>query len=273
MKKFLLAATIALCLMSAGCFQAKYDLIITDDGAVVRNWKMLGTAPFSRQIEQMKANNERLFPNLKLKPIAEGDMLGYAFSLEYPDLESFAKSYSELYNAHAGKSTGVSRREGWFFDAYAFDFYCTVTRENLPPEVDHVTQAALTSLVYELTVQLPYAADFHDADEVSADGKVLTWKLAPLLIKGGERNLRAQFKIWHREKIFLTAAIGVLMLAGTIFFGVKARREESVSVADDFRFKRNVFGWLFISLALVAAYVLLTPIVFTEADIISAVVP
>lgn len=271
MKKFFLAALILFAVTCAGCMQSKFDLIVTSDGAVVRNWKIIGTAPFSRQIEDWKVNNERRVPNVKVKPVSEGDMLGYEFSADYPDVESFAQSFSEMYAAHAGKNRGISKRAGWFFDEYDFDFYCAVPRGSLPPEADYLTQATLNRIVYELKIQLPYAAESHDADNISADGKILQWNLAPFLIKGGERHMNARFKIWHRDKIIFTAAIELLLLAATIFFFWKSRTEDFETVGKDLRFKRNVFAALSVALALVAAYMILAPVTFTDADIISAV--
>lgn len=273
MKKILLAAMILFCMTCAGCLQSNFDLIITDDGAVVRNWKIIGSAAFSRQIEEWKENNVRLIPNLKVRPVSEGDMLGYEFTANYPDIESFAKSPGEIYAAHEGKNKGVSQRKGWFFDEYDFDFYCNVPRENLPPETDYLTQAAFQNIIYDVKIQLPYAAEIHDADEISADKKILRWNLAPLLIKGGERHMNARFKIWHEEKIALTAAMELIFIAATIFFLIKARSEESLDLGKDFRFKRNVFAGLSVALIIVAAYIILAPVTFTEADIISVAAP
>ena len=272
MKK-LLAAIIFVCMTCAGCFQAKFDLIITDEGAVVRNWKIIGTAPFRRYIEDVKAKNEKLFPNLKITTVAEGDMLGYAFSLDYPDIESFAKSSSEMYGAHVGKNKGVSQHKGWFFDEYDFDFCFVNPPANIPPEAEYMTQAAFNSVIHDLTIQLPYSAEKHDADKSDVSNKFLTWNLAPVLIHGGEKHMNARFKIWHRDKIALTAAIELLLLVATIFFFIKARAEESESLVKDLRFKRNVFAGLFVALAAMSAYLLLASVNFTDAGIISAVAP
>ena len=81
--------------------------------------------------------------------------------------------------------------------------------------------------------------------------------------------MQARFKIWHKDKIALTVAAELLLLAATIFFLVKARAETSETSTKDLRFKRNVFGGLFIALGIISAYLLFAPVVFTEADIIS----
>ena len=257
MKKILLAALMLICVTCAGCFKGNFDLIITDDGAVVRTWQLMGTAPFKRKIDEAKINNEKLFPNLRVKPIVEGDMLGYEFALDYPDIETFAQSSSEMYGVHGGKNKGISQRKGWFFDEYEFDFYVEYSHANLPPEADYLTQSAFNSVVYDVSIQLPYSADSHNADSSDVTNKFLRWNLAPVLIHGGERFMNVRFKIWHKEQIAFTAAIELLLLAATIFFFSKARAEESESLAKDLRSKRNVFAGLFVALAIISAYMLL----------------
>lgn len=269
MRNFLIVALSLVCLTCAGCFEAKFDLTITEDGAVVRHWKLLGTAPFARQIEEAKAKNEQHFPNVTVKPVAEGDMLGYDFTLRYNDIESFALTSSEIYAAHPGKNNGVSRHEGWFFDEYDFDFYVEYSRADLPPEAEFITQSAFNDVAYDVTIRLPYRAEAHNADSVDAAQKVLTWNLAPVLIHGGERHMNARFKLWHKDKLALTIAVELLLAAAAIFFFRKARAEESANVAKDLRFKRNVFAGLSVALALVAAYLLTAPVNFTASDIIS----
>ena len=80
------------------------------------------------------------------------------------------------------------------------------------------------------------------------------------MIHGGEKFLQASFKIRHKEKIALTAAFELLLLAATIFFLSKARKEESESLAKDFRLKRNIFAGLFLALTIASAYLLLAPV-------------
>ena len=273
MKKILLAAIILLCMTSTGCFQEKFNLIITDDGAVVRNWRTIGTAPFSQQIETWKTNNEKLLPDLKVNPISEGDMFGYEFTISYPDIESFVRSPSEIFSAHAGKNKGVSRHKSWFFDEYEFDFYSKNDPITFSPEASaYMAQASLNNVIYEVTIQLPYSAESHNADKIEDGGKFLKWNLAPILIRGGEKSMQTRFKIWHKDKVALTAAIEILLLAATIFFFIKACAEESLDLSKDFLFKRNVFAGLFISLVVISAYLLLSPVNFTDADIISVAV-
>ncbi len=272
MKKIFIAMLILSCIICAGCFQANFDLTITEEGAVYRTWRIMGTAPFSQQIANLKAKNEKLFPNIQVKNLVEGDMLGYEFKLAYPDIESFAQSASEFYGATDGKNKGISRRAGWFFDEYEFDFYSAYPPANIPLGAT-MNQAMFSEVIYDSVINLPYPAEATNADEVSDGGKLLKWNLVPLVIHGGERSMQVRFKIWHREHAALTAAAELFLLTATIFFLIKARSEELEKAAADLRFKRNVFALLFLAVILISAYMLATPVVFTDADIISATIP
>ena len=84
--------------------------------------------------------------------------------------------------------------------------------------------------------------------------------------------MQTRFKIWHKDKIAVTAIVELIFLAATIFFFRKARAEESESIGKDLQFKRNVFAGLVVALAIISAYMLLAPVKFTDADIISIAV-
>ena len=269
MRKIFVLVLIFFCAICAGCFQAKFDLIITDDGEVFSRKKFVGNALVIRQIEEWKDRLEKSRPDMKAQVVVEGDLRGYEFAADYPDIETFAKSSGDLYRANGGKNRGVSQRKGWFFDEYDFDFCFSTPPGSLPPEAEFLTQEAFNGVEFDLSIQLPYAAEKTNADKIDGDGKFLKWNLAPVLIHGGEKFMQARFKIWHKDKIALTAAVELLLLAATIFFFRKARAEESESLAKDFRLKRNVFAGLTVALAIISAYMILAPVTFTAADIIS----
>lgn len=269
MKKILLTAIIFLCSTCAGCFQANFDMIITRDGAVIQHSKFIGNALVIRQIEEWKANNEKLNPDVKANALIEGDLRGYEFTNNYPDLESFAKSAGDLHKANVGKNKGISQRKGWFFDTYDFDFYWTIPPTSIPPEAEFITQKAFNGVEFDFSIQLPYAAESHNADKVESDGRFLKWNLSPVLIYGGEKFMQARFKIWHWDKVTLTAIIELMLLTATIFFFIKARSEDLDNVGKDLRFKRNVFAGLFVVLLIISTYLIFTPVTFTETDIIS----
>lgn len=270
MRKFFILVLSLICVTCAGCFQIKSDIVIKSDGSIIRYSKFIGNAMVIRQIEEWKDEQEKIHPDVKAQLVVEGDLRGYEFKLEYPDIETFAKSANGLYRANVGKNRGVSQRKGWFFDEYDFDFCFEIPPASLPPEAEFMTQAAFNDVEFDVTIQLPYSAEKNNADKIADDGKFLKWNLAPVLIHGGEKFVQTRFKIWHKDKIALTAVVELLLLAATIFFFIKARSEESESLGKDFRLKRNVFAGLTFALAIISAYMILAPVSFTAADIISA---
>ena len=260
MKKFLLTAIVLLCVTCAGCFQGNSTLVITDDGKVFLRNKFIGVPLLAEQIESFKENFARN-PNAEISPVAENNMSGFEVRVNYPSVESFAAEKFSLFAAHDGKCAGIRQRKGWFFDAYNFDLISSGEQSFSPSEAAAI-QSMLSQITFDLTIELPYAAESHNADKFDAAQKVLTWNLAPSLLSGTDKHMRAEFKLWHRDKIFLTTLVEVLLLAATIFFTVKTRAEESDSLKTDLKFKRNVFAGLFVALLIISSYMLLTPVTF-----------
>ena len=269
MKKILLAAMILFSVMCSGCLEGGSNLIITDDGEVYMRNRLIGVPLIAEHVESFRKSFEQR-EDAEISPVAENNMSGYEVRVHYPDIETFAAEGNPLYVTRKDQCKGIQRRKSWFFDTYNFDLMTTGERKFSPSEAAAV-QSMLSQVSFNLVIELPYAADKHNADKVDADNKILTWQLAPVIIGSiADKHMRVQFKIWHRDKIALTILVGVMLIAATIFFHVKACAEESESVGKDLKFKRNVFAGIFIALILVAAYLLNAPVTFTDADIISA---
>lgn len=271
MKK-LLVAMIFICMTCAGCLDGGSHLIITDDGAVYMRNKLIGVPLIAEHIESFRKSFENR-SDAEISPVVENNMSGYEVRVNYPNLETFAAEGNPLYTTRNGKCKGIQKRGSWFFDTYNFDLISSGERKFSPGEAATV-QSMLSQVTFDLVIELPYSADNHNADKTDAANKVLTWHLAPVIIGSiADKHMHVQFKLWHKDKIALTAAVELLLLAAMIFFSIKARVEESENLSKDLRFKRNVFAGLFFALAAISAYMLLAPVNFTDADIISAVVP
>lgn len=260
MKKILLAALILLCATCAGCLQGNSNLIITDDGRVFMRNKLIGAPLIAEAVESFRETFEDN-PNAEISPVAENNMSGYEVRVNYPNIEAFAAAGNPLYSAHEGKCKGIQQHKTWFFDAYNFDLISSGEKTFSPSEAAAV-QSMLSQVSFDLVIELPHSAESHNADKFDAANKILTWHLAPVMISGGEKHIRVEFKLWHRGKIFLTALIELLLLAGGIFFHVKSRAEEIESLSASLTKKRNVFAGLFVALAAISAYMLLAPVNF-----------
>ena len=272
MKKILLAAMILLCTTCAGCLEGGSHIVITNEGEVYMKNRLIGVPLIAEHVESFRKSFESN-PAAEISPVAENNMSGYEVRVHYPSIENFAAQGNPLYMTHDGKCKGIQLKRGWFFDAYNFDLIST-NEKKLSPGESAAVQSMLSQVTFDLVIELPYSADNHNADKVDASKKILTWQLAPVIIGSVvDKHMRVQFKLWHRDKIFLTAAVELLLIAATIFFFVKARKEESDSLIKDLRFKRNVFAGLFVALIIISAYMIFTPINFTDAEIISASMP
>ena len=259
MRRILIALLLMSCVICAGCFEVKFGLTITESGAVIQQSKFTATAALARQIEAWKNQVEMNNPNVKAKAVEKGDLRGYKFVETYPDIETFTKYAGDLYAAHVDKNEGISRHKGWFFDQYDFDLYWKSSSAQTTFDAT-VNQALLSQAVFDVEINLPYAIETTNADEISVDGKYLKWHLAHVAINGGEKYMNARFKIWHKDKIALTAVAEIILLAATIFFFIKARSETLEKAAKDLRFKRNVFAALFLVLGITSLYLILKSI-------------
>ena len=234
MRKIFLLTLIFLCVTCAGCFQGNTNLIITDDGKVFLRNKFIGVPLVAEQIESFK-NNFAQNPNAEILPVVENNMSGYEIRVNYSSVESFASEKFSLFAAHKDKCAGIQQRTGWFFDAYKFDLLSTGEQALSPGEAAAV-QSVLSQVSFDLTIELPHAAENHNADRFDAAQKNLTWNLAASLLSGQDKHMRAEFKLWHRGKIFLTALVELLLLAAGIFFHVKRKSAASDGIAAGLTF-------------------------------------
>ena len=257
-RKIFIVALSLICVISAGCFEGGSHLIITDDGEVFMRNKLIGNPIVANQIENFKESFANK-PNVEISPVAENNMSGYEIRLHYPDMKSFKAENFSLYSAKKGKCRGIQQKNGWFFDAYNFDLIFSGERK-LSPSESAAIQSMLSQVTFDLVIELPYSADKNNADKSDVSNKMLTWNLAAALIGGSEKPIRFQFKIWHRDKIFLTVLVEILLIAAGIFFHVKKNSEEDEKFLQSMIFKRNVFAGLSIALAIISAYMILAPV-------------
>ncbi|MCR5833232.1 MAG: hypothetical protein K6G55_01050 [Selenomonadaceae bacterium] len=269
MKKFLVTLTAFICLISSGCFQGSSNLTINDDGTVFLKNRFLGVPFIAEQMEQLKKNFEDK-SNAEISPVSENNLSGYEVTMNYPDVKSFAADGISLYSTHEGKCKGIRMKDNWFFDVYNFDLLFSNASQFSPTEAAAV-QSILSQVAFDMTIALPYVPDSHNADKIDATNKILTWNLAPAMLSGNDKHMRVQFKIWNKSHVVLTLIFGVILFAATMFFFNKVRAEESESIAKDLRLKRNIFAGLLAALLIISIGMLLIPVEFTDADIISAV--
>lgn len=270
---FILALTAAICLSLTGCFKGEADITIDEDGSVSSKMRLVGVEFITEAIEDMKNSTLQGSGNVKVAPVTDGNMTGYELSSSYPDIDAFAKSGSNMVRAQNGKNKGIQAVNGWFYDAYSFDLIMEANGNAAnSAEDEQMARAFLSQVRFDFNMNLPYPADSNNADTVSNEGKNLYWNLATTLTSNQDKSMRASFRIWHKERIAITVAVGILLLIAALFFAWKAFRAEP-GAGKNVNYAAAVLALILIlGIGGFAAYKYFVPPTFTDKDVISAAV-
>ena len=111
------------CFILTGCFQGETSLEFDSSGKIIFHNKFIGVPYAANQIEEIKNNIVKNNPNAKIKNVTEGNLSGYDILIEYKNLEEFNAQGFNLYTAKAGKSSGITKNSGWFYDSYSIDLF------------------------------------------------------------------------------------------------------------------------------------------------------
>ena len=183
----------------------------------------------SAVVEEAKSDLLKSNPNAKIKPVTEGNLTGYVVEINYENLEQFKADNAQLYNAVPGKAQGIQKFDGWFYDDYTFDLVFDAKEFRDNEEYDMATkamaQAMLSNVKIDFVLNLPYAADENNADSVTNEGHTLTWYVAPNLISGQDKYVKANFKVYHLGEIIVTVVV-LILVSGIIFNLVQTKNYE-----------------------------------------------
>ena len=260
--------------LSAGCFQAESDLAIDDAGKVTLNTEIMGVPILREHIEGWKNDIERSNHATEITPVASGNMSGYRITMQYQSIEQFAAQNIDIYGSKPGKAKGIQQRKGWFYDAYNFDFISEAPEDSAEYLDNSIVQSMMPQIKFDMTINLPYAAEKNNAHHVTNDDKTLNWNLASSITSGKNVSVQVQFRIWNKAKIAVTLAAIIILLGAMIYF---LRKSQNKTEKDEGEAAKNIF-YMKICAGLLAAiisastFMLLEPVTFTDADIISSVV-
>ena len=131
----------------------------------------------------------------------------------------------------------------------------------------------MPQIKFDMVINLPYAAEKNNAHNSSNENKTLMWNLASSITSGKDVSVQVEFKIWHKEKIALTVAAIIILLGGTIYFFQKAKNfsEDKDAAAKNLRYMQ-ICAALAAAIISASTYILLEPVTFTDADIISKLI-
>lgn len=212
-----LLLTVIFCFVASGCFSANGTLTIGENGSVDYEYIFVGDKEvFGNEVEkQGEMLRDKLNSAAKVEPYKNGSMSGYKLSAHYPSINEYARNLISDYN----QDWQVKRVKGWFFDAYSFDFPFRYEQhfKHIDPRIAGLTQAMIATGEMEIKFNLPYSADFSNADNVTNNNKTLTWDLSEAFSVGADKDIQVKFKIWHKSHVIITAiVIGVLFLISVV---------------------------------------------------------
>ena len=270
--KFFAVLLMMISIFCTGCFQGKSNLTIDSDGKVTLHNEIMGVPVMSEAIEKLKNDLERSNTVTEITPIAEGNMSGYRITTQYNSIEHFATQNLELFN-RTNHNKGIQQRKGWFFDSYNFDFISDAP-ENSEEYLDNpLVQSMMPQIKFDLVINLPYAVEYTNAQNISNEGKTLTWNLASSITSGRNLPIKAQFKIWNKSKVILTVALILICLGGMIYFFQKAKNSsEDKKDASKNLWYMQICAGLAAAIISASIFILINPVIFTDADIISSLI-
>lgn len=244
---FLLLITV----FTAGCFKGEANLTIHDDGSAALKTRLLGTDFLKEAIIEATNEMKKKDSAAVVKEISEGDKTGFEITSEYPDMKTLAEKGGDLFTRRDGKAAGIQQKKTWFYDAYALDLYAGPSETGNDADGDDPAAAAmmkgfLDQIHYEFCLTLPEAPEKHNADRTEDGGKTLRWDLAPTLTAGGDKHIQAEFRLWNKPHIMLTAAVAIVSLALAILFFILRQKS-----APEKRGMKQILAIVFAVLALV----------------------
>ena len=225
---FLLLVTV----FTAGCFKGEANLTIRADGSAALKTRLLGTDFLKEAIIEATNEMKKKDSAAVVKEISEGDKTGFEITSEYPDMKTLAEKGGDLFTRRDGKAAGIQQKKTWFYDAYALDLYAGPNEtgndaDSDDPAADAMMKGFLDQIHYEFCLTLPEAPEKHNADRTEDGGKTLRWDLAPTLTAGGDKHIQAEFRLWNKPHIMLTAAVAIVFLALTVLFVILRQKSDA----------------------------------------------
>lgn len=221
MKKSLLVFFITLLLLAfSGCAKLHEDMEISADGSVTATYEVVANEILYDDLMKAQA---RLKAD-KIEPAAEGKMKGFTATYNVDQLENLPARMNEFAEID-GKVYQVVKQSNFFYDRYALNFAPTIGNKYMEQGSKKKPSGEKdpNNPEYTFTLHLPSANEETNADDVSADGRTLTWDFTDNFFTSGKAGTVA-FRIWNRAHILLIAIFIALCIAGATFSMVQFRK-------------------------------------------------
>ncbi|MDO5296313.1 MAG: hypothetical protein Q4F00_06730 [bacterium] len=191
---------------TAGFMRLDSQVSIGEDGAVSLESKMMVLKKFKKNLDALQAKLKKQNTNIVFEPVREGEYRGYVMrtgaATYFSSIDGFIASYNGT--AHSSKS------EGLFSETYTI-YVIFPHNEQLRKEMLKDPLVRKYPPQYKLRIDLPCAADSHNADKSMNDGKSLSWDLSPAML-GKMREVKVVFTLWNKQLITIIACIGVALV-------------------------------------------------------------
>ena len=271
---FLCICLTLITMLSAGCFQVKSDIVIHEDGSANFNLSMIGNEFMQEEIEKTKQDLLKNSSSKKIENMSQGNMKGFRTSSDYHNIRSLAQD-NHLFDAHMGIDNGIQMKKGLLFDSYSLDLLFENNDGNknfkdLSSDEQAMAKSMMSDIKFDFTLNLPYASESNNASNVTNDGKTLYWDLSGALLGNETVPIKANFRIWHKERVIALGVVGVILLLAILSFLSKAKTAAE-NGADPAKAKNSAILCIMLLLILAGGtyYLMEEKPKFTEQDIIS----
>ena len=221
MKKSLLVLFAALFLLAfSGCAKLHEDMEISADGSVTARYEVVASEMLYNDLMQAQAG----LGADNVEPAAEGNMKGFTATYNIDKLENMPKRMNAFAQID-GKSYQVGKQSNFFYDRYTLNFAPSVGNKYMSQggKKKAPDKKGPDDPEYTFTLHLPAANEETNADDISADGRTLTWDFTDNLFAPAKAG-KAAFRVWNRTHILLIALLIVLCLAGAAFSMMQFRK-------------------------------------------------
>ena len=262
---FLVCLIVILCCALSGCFHMSMNITVKEDGSMHNEMIAVGAEIMKDDIEELKKDIIKNNKDVKVEPYKDGEMSGYKFVGDVSSIEEYAKN-----NSGEDKTTTQEYRavKGWFYDAYSFNILNKGNKEMNNSEDREMAKAMLSDIKFDYTLNLPYAADMHNADSATNGNKTLYWNLAETVTSSSDKSIRAEFKIWHKGHVFMTVAVIIVLLLIAFTYLNKSKNANDMNVAKKYKNWSSIALLLAVILGGMSGYMMFSTPKFSDNTII-----
>ena len=269
-RKICLFFLIIICFSLTGCLSANADLTIKDDGSVHYEEAIASIDLLQKVLEEHKNDIAKNNISAKVESYTDGNMRGYKIITDYASLYEYTQGLDDKNRPLGLQNKSVRAVKGWFFDAYYFDLVMRGSSDkDSSSDMKGLEQAMTSQIRCNFTLNLPYSADYHNADQVSNENKKLSWNLASTISTGEDKNIQAKFKIWHKAHVVITVIIIAIVFLLIIIFGILALVSKDSSARRNYGIVAGAGLFVAIILSGISLFMLFSEPNFSDKTIIA----